>query len=485
MKRKKNVLSYFVWGLYSIFTAVGVYGCVNVFGEDYCLSTPVRLAVWVGVFMVAAVVTFGCNRLIYTVLKKTNCKKYGTLISCLEGVMVIAFLAAGLYFRIHNITLAEVNSVYLDVARMKADGGVPELVHGATYLYLHLLHVIFYFLGNKAMAIIWMQIGLHIGVCIFLYCGIKNLVGRVAGIVSLAMLTLSPTMVFMPLYYSPLIVYLFLFSFVFCLASSGMERREKKVSLLFMGGLESVLLYLDLSGALLILLSIYIILCNKKEDAGLKKKLADMLAHIIGCVAGFIGSFAVDSCLSGKELFQILNSWCKLFAPKGFVLPLEMSLFGSIEEYSILFFFMSIGIFSFWLCKQDKTGHWITGLFATGVAVCSGMFTSEMSGEIWLYIILIVMAVGGIENCFCINDDDKTDLSPEVHSLPEVQADTELHTSGEEQSEAQDREQTEFEPLENPLPLPRRHVKKTMDFKMDDLEDDFDVEINENDDFDL
>lgn len=45
--------------------------------------------------------------------------------------------------------------------------------------------------------------------------------------------------------------------------------------------------------------------------------------------------------------------------------------------------------------------------------------------------------------------------------------------------------------LDNPLPVPKKHVKKEMDFKFHDVEplekkaDDFDYPIRENDDFDI
>ncbi len=53
-------------------------------------------------------------------------------------------------------------------------------------------------------------------------------------------------------------------------------------------------------------------------------------------------------------------------------------------------------------------------------------------------------------------------------------------------------EEKKVELLENPLPLPKPHVKKEMDFKINDLSegkeqehDDFDIPISENDDFDV
>ena len=39
--------------------------------------------------------------------------------------------------------------------------------------------------------------------------------------------------------------------------------------------------------------------------------------------------------------------------------------------------------------------------------------------------------------------------------------------------------------IENPLPLPKKHVNKTMDFDIKDGKDDFDIQISEKDDFDV
>ena len=40
--------------------------------------------------------------------------------------------------------------------------------------------------------------------------------------------------------------------------------------------------------------------------------------------------------------------------------------------------------------------------------------------------------------------------------------------------------------LENPLPLPKKHEKRIMDFQVENLdEDDFDFEVSETDDFDI
>ena len=39
--------------------------------------------------------------------------------------------------------------------------------------------------------------------------------------------------------------------------------------------------------------------------------------------------------------------------------------------------------------------------------------------------------------------------------------------------------------LDNPLPVPKKHEKRSMDFALNGKTDDFDISIDENDDFDV
>ncbi|MBD5396248.1 MAG: hypothetical protein HDR23_05830 [Lachnospiraceae bacterium] len=52
-----------------------------------------------------------------------------------------------------------------------------------------------------------------------------------------------------------------------------------------------------------------------------------------------------------------------------------------------------------------------------------------------------------------------------------------------------EKEEKKIKYIENPLPLPKKHVKRTLEFKYNDpqaeLLDDFDVKISDDDDFDI
>jgi len=72
----------------------------------------------------------------------------------------------------------------------------------------------------------------------------------------------------------------------------------------------------------------------------------------------------------------------------------------------------------------------------------------------------------------------ETDTEPLVEEEPEVMTDTISQKDTEPIKK-------KVELLENPLPLPKKHVKKVMDFDDAPKKDDFDLQISEDDDFDV
>lgn len=54
-----------------------------------------------------------------------------------------------------------------------------------------------------------------------------------------------------------------------------------------------------------------------------------------------------------------------------------------------------------------------------------------------------------------------------------------------EEKNGEDEQKPQINYIENPLPLPKKHVKKTMSFDLEQEQDDFDFEIDAKDDFDV
>ncbi len=62
---------------------------------------------------------------------------------------------------------------------------------------------------------------------------------------------------------------------------------------------------------------------------------------------------------------------------------------------------------------------------------------------------------------------------------------TETKSSVSETTESVAADDSGVKYIENPLPLPKKHVNKTMAFDIDGGKDDFDIQISEKDDFDV
>jgi len=61
----------------------------------------------------------------------------------------------------------------------------------------------------------------------------------------------------------------------------------------------------------------------------------------------------------------------------------------------------------------------------------------------------------------------------------------EPESRGEMETVEEKKEKKKVNYIENPLPLPKKHVKRNFDFKLDKRKDDFDIDIEEGDDFDI
>ena len=70
-----------------------------------------------------------------------------------EGILTVLLVAAGIVLRIREIQLMDLDvaaeDVWFDTVRVTTQTQIPQVVHGAVYLYLQILHGLLLLLGNK------------------------------------------------------------------------------------------------------------------------------------------------------------------------------------------------------------------------------------------------------------------------------------------------------------------------------------------------
>lgn len=75
--------------------------------------------------------------------KKTNVDNRQTAL-VVEGILTVLLVAAGIVLRIREIQLMDLDvaaeDVWFDTVRVTTQTQIPQVVHGAVYLYLQILH---------------------------------------------------------------------------------------------------------------------------------------------------------------------------------------------------------------------------------------------------------------------------------------------------------------------------------------------------------
>jgi len=201
-----------------------------------------------------------------------------------------------------------------------------------------------------------------------------------------------------------------------------------------------------------------------------------MLLTVIFAVGGFLGSVFLDGFLSGTNFWRVLNAWGLTFMPE--TPDMILLLQNSSVEVMILLVLMAVNMFSFLRRKdRDISTMWILMTFVLAGLYVAGVTTVSMNGRPLLLILMCISGAVSLRELFQTEsathfDDTKEEL--------EVIAVTDKFVDVKETSP-----KPQF--IENPLPLPKKHVKRTMDYAFvpENAQMRYDIEISENDDFDV
>lgn len=439
-------------------------------------------------------------------------------------------------------------SVYLKLAYISADAqGIPQISHGIVYLYVCLLRLCFILLGNKAVIAVWLQIVLQLSGILLLCAAVRKMAGRIPAVIMLSFFMLSPYMVKKSLSLSPEMLYLLLFSLVLSFISQGVRFVPKWGFWMVAGVMSAVLCYLDVAGFLLLPLMFGAIVM-KRRDAG-RKILQGIVGSLAGFLLGAAGSVLADMMGSGKPVSGIIRAWMDLYRWGELQISIKISEFDAIWLIALILCFMAWGVFGFWCGRGvERFTAWIVCLCMAVFLQLLGMFTEEMSGGCYIFLFSTILAGLGIRESMAVypaekksvkkkktvGDEDKgkdagmaaeegrgkAEVSEKVNAEPgemsgeestepgEIFGEASMEPgemSGEENMEAEEmfeeesveteketgeKEQPEKERrvefLENPLPLPKKHEKRVMDYKLDSDKDlgGYDIYVAEDDDFD-
>ena len=487
MSFKKNAFSYFIWIIFVmcnlvVFSFVSML-CAKALGGPVPIVAFGLVVAFFGVLSLIYFLTGYFSRKIY--LKNHASAKDAQIrvrLIC-EGIFAVCILVAGVGIRIYLLPTAGESAAYYEIARVTQDNTsmlVP--VQNSVYYYLCLLHGIFLLLGNHWIAGIWLQIILQLLAGTVLYFVVRKMAGVIVAMITLGYLMFVPSAVKVSLTYGPDMLYFLLWTlgmlFVLLYLVGSMKSGEKEtvrynismwISAIPVGLLTGFLIYVDVSGIVL-LVPILLLPMLLKENKNMWIWIGRMLLTLLFAVGGFAGSIYLDGMLSHVGFLRVLHAWFSTFQPE--IPDIILLLQNSTMEVMVLLVLMAFNVFSFCRRKdRDITTMWMLMTFTLAGLYVMGITTVSLNGRPLLLVLMCVSAAISIRELF-----GYTGVKEYVT---------------EEKVEIQATEQTveEIKPrfIENPLPLPKKHVKKTMDYAFvpENTQMKFDVEISESDDFDV
>lgn len=583
MSWKKNVFSCLMWAVYLLIVGTAMIFTGRVICDSFGMAEYFEVIIPAAYLLLTGILVVVLHRM--AVKLGVDFRKAGKALAWMEGFLVLVLFAAGMFLRWTEMQSGSFvmpdGSAYLEFSYISADGqGIPQISHGAVYVYLWTLRLCFMMLGNKAAAAVWLQIALQMIGVLMLHFAVRKMAGRIPAIMMVAFFMLTPYMVEKSLVLSPEMLYLLAFSFVLLFVSQGVKYRFSWGFWLVAGVMAAVMVYLDVAGFLLLPLMLGAI-AMRRQGAD-RKAVGGLLGCLSGFLAGIAGCIFADVMSSGKTVFGITGAWMDLYRWDNLQLSITLSSFDAVWLIALMLCFMAWGVFSFWCGRGvDRFTVWIFCLSIAVLLQCLGIFTEEMNGFCYIFLFSVILAGLGIGESMALypaeepeeipeeEAEDEPEVVPEeeagdeTEGIPEketvdvtggvpeketventegvpgekatvnsgkaskeaarrkgqMQPGSETKRSGKEQKhiaeegkemaeeknmpESKDgpddqdntaRKKAEENPekkrkiefLENPLPLPKKHVKRVMDYKLDSDKnlDCYDIAVADDDDFD-
>lgn len=448
MSWKKNVFSNLMWAAYTLLTVVGLVelsgAAVQVFRGPSYMGPVVSLVL---VALVAGCVFFA-HRL--TSGREDSRQKKGGGLLLLEIAFVIFFLIAGLMLRMDGISGVRRGGEYYDAAMVAAGQSIPQVVHGAVYLYLQLLHLVFILVGNKLAAGLWLQVILHLIAGLLLYIGVRKLAGVLPAQVMLCFFMFAEPVVQSALALSPEPLFLLLLAVGIIILAACRGKTQLPLLFLPAGLWAGIMGYLDIGGFFLLLLAVSVILADRAQKVSLKERGAALGLCLAGAMAGFFGAFLIDSLLSGKSFARILNAWQEVYGHGAYGFTVS-NLAGGLYWEGPLLVLMIFGVFSYWRSREKQyISMWMLMACVVAALRYNGLFTDELPSVMYLILCLTVLAGVGIRASFCKNEG----------TSEASQSDGEGETSGEQEKADEDLEE---EVDDVPVKLPKYLIEPGSD----------------------
>lgn len=447
-----------------------------------------------------------CRRYTTTTMNKKSKITEGILF-CL--VVLLCAGIRGFFLAGGQIPVRDDASLY-EASMIREERNEPVMTSGAVFAYTEILEDVLRFTGNKLEAVAGLQLLLQCATVVLLYLGCRLLSGSVAAFLEALFFSVFPFFLKLVFQAAPENTYLIGFAFLLLLVGlcgsvmkkDGFYRRSRDEFLILLTGF--------VSGALLIwhLMTLVLIILFLLMVTGNAGKIQERRR-------GFRNRKNMEELLRGAKEEEADRKDRK---QKGELQPMSLP-----AHILILLCGILIGIFVTLMKYTGVTGNtfteqfawWIHSFTGSGFQGLTPAFVFLLPGSVLasgMVQLLINKIVGKKENV--LSSGSEVAAMAEEVKRAELPADERMRTKTEDaepaagkgksaaegtepvvtEKPADEGEKKDVEEkkgkkkinyIENPLPGPKKHVKRNFDFKIGKRKDDFDIDIEEGDDFDI
>ncbi len=536
MTWKKNWFSSILWFCQIIVAAlVLVVVSDNVLNQykiaDVFQISPVyNHLIWQGIicvmFLLITLLVFFIIRLI--VEKTKNIRVHNSVKIAAEILLFAGLLLGGGVCRFAAFPNPVETNPFFEISAVNTSFSSVPIFHWGYYLYLRLLRCLFLVVGDHLIAGIVLQIVLQFLAVILVYFAIRRIAGVIPAIFTMGFCLLAPVFIKSGLAYGPENLYFFFFGILLLIFSSVLKVIKQTETIkwhhylggFFLGICISYMIYLDAIGIILPVACISLFRIYRQDK--IKNVFLLFIIILLSVAVGLLGIWSYDALRAGTPLISQIHYWMMSYIPEmeGNTLQLYSPILSKLNDNlyvsSILFVGIIWGVYGFWVKKEDENQRlWVLmTIFSISLSyLCRGALYFDRS--FFALFVIIVLAGTGLKNVLYINKNEKNHAELIAVEIPvenfnsdettvgittseEISCEEELpeEASVEVISEEIIPEEVPFEEfnpvkeikfIENPLPLPKKHVKKTMDYGYEFPEEQlyFDIEISEDDDFDF
>lgn len=377
---------------------------------------------------------------------------------------------------------------FFDMAVVSDRGINMPMDQGISDLYVRLLSFVLSFLGNREVSAVFLQIILQVTGMVLIYAVTRKIAGRLPASIAFLYFALSRTCLDMLEYFDPEWLFFVLYmigmlavvSFVKAYCANRIRKPLAVIGAAAVGAVIGGLTYLDLLAASLLIVMMIAAVGkkNRAEEESVRNtagvSIAVILTAILACAVVWFGTIAMVSYMGGTNITGDVF-WNRLFACLG-----NSYFYTSRKPYSYDLYLMAALIIpasflAFEFFRSGREQNYMPWILLCVIAAPTPMavYGEHGYGVLSLYV-WAVLAGLGVQNC--ILGDKKKVMKAVIE---------EINTAVEKVEETEEPVKTNY--IENPLPLPKKHVAREMDYRYDVEEHNmkYDVEVPENDDFDL